>query len=132
VTLFLYDGNNLLHETDDTCLVKAAFTYIPLPYAEVLSQRRDSDSSFYLFDGIRNIRQLTDDTQVVTDEYAFDAFGSLRSATGSTANSHFANASCSLTATILTPDRTPNTASTIATTTPKPESSSPKTQLQMI
>ena len=87
VTLFLYDGNNLLQETDDTGLVEAAFTYIPLPYAEVLSQRRDTESSFYLPDGIRNIRQLTDDAQVVTDEYAFDAFGNLRSATGGTANS---------------------------------------------
>ncbi|MFO1000469.1 MAG: RHS repeat-associated core domain-containing protein [Planctomycetaceae bacterium] len=87
VTLFLYDGNNLLQETDDTGLVEAAFTYIPLPYAEVLSQRRDTESSFYLPDGIRNIRQLTDDAHVITDEYAFDAFGNLRSATGGTANS---------------------------------------------
>jgi len=55
VTLFVYDGNNRLQETDDVGLVEAEFTYIPLPYAEVLSQRRDMDSSFYLPDGIRNI-----------------------------------------------------------------------------
>ncbi|MFN9287972.1 MAG: hypothetical protein ACK6EB_07850, partial [Planctomyces sp.] len=45
------------------------------------------ESSFYLCDGIRNIRQLTDDTQTITDEYSFDAFGNLRSSTGSSANS---------------------------------------------
>lgn len=87
VTLFIYDGNNRLQETDDMGLVEAEFTYIPLPYAEVLSQHRDMESSFYLCDGIRNIRQLTDDTQAITDEYSFDAFGKLRSSTGSTANS---------------------------------------------
>jgi|GEM_PF-1303469 len=87
VTLFLYDGNNRLQETDETGLVEAEFTYIPLPYAEVLSQHRDMESSFYLCDGIRNIRQLTDDTQAITDEYSFDAFGNLRSSTGSSANS---------------------------------------------
>jgi RHS repeat-associated protein len=87
VTLFLYDGNNRLQETDETGLVEAEFTYIPLPYAEVLSQHRDMESSFYLCDGIRNIRQLTDDTQAITDEYSYDAFGNLRSSTGSSANS---------------------------------------------
>ena len=33
------------------------------------------------------MRQLTDDAQVVTDEYSFDGWGKLTSSTGSTANS---------------------------------------------
>ncbi|MBL8820297.1 MAG: RHS repeat-associated core domain-containing protein [Planctomyces sp.] len=45
------------------------------------------ESGFYLFDGIHNVRQLTDSSQVVTDEYAFDAWGNTTSSTGSTANS---------------------------------------------
>jgi len=88
VTLFVYDGNNRLQETDDVGTVEAEFNYIPLPYAEVLSQRRDMDSSFYLPDGIRNIAQLTDDAEVVTDHYSYDAFGNLRTSFGfATANS---------------------------------------------
>ncbi len=47
----------------------------------------DLESGFYLFDGIHNVRQVTDSSQVVTDEYAFDAWGNTTSSTGSTANS---------------------------------------------
>ena len=67
--------------------MEAEFTYVPQEYAEVISQLRDGDSSFYLFDGIRNVTQLTDDTQVVTEEYRNNGWGNLISATGSTANS---------------------------------------------
>ncbi|MBL8820761.1 MAG: RHS repeat-associated core domain-containing protein, partial [Planctomyces sp.] len=85
---FFYDGNNLLRELDDVGATEAEFTCLPQQaYAEVISQRRDTDSSFYLWDGISSIRQLTDDLEVVTDEYSFAAFGTLRSSTGSTANS---------------------------------------------
>ena len=49
------------------------------------------ESGFYLFDGIHNVRQLTDSSQVVTDEYAFDAWGNTTSSTGSTANSQLYN-----------------------------------------
>jgi RHS repeat-associated protein len=86
-TRFVYDGNNVVLELDDVGSVDADFTYVPATYAAVLSQHRDGDSSFYLFDGIHNARQLTDDAQVVTDEYSFDGWGKLTSSTGSTANS---------------------------------------------
>jgi len=87
ITRYVYDGNNLLLETDDTGSVEAEFTYLPSEYAQVISQHRSGDSSYYQFDGINNVRQMTDASQVVTDEYDFDAFGKLRSSTGSTANS---------------------------------------------
>jgi RHS repeat-associated protein len=74
-------------ELDDVGTVRADFTHVPAVYAQVLSQHRDLDSSFYLCDGIHNVRQLTDAAQVVTDAYSFDAWGQLTSSTGSTANS---------------------------------------------
>ena len=72
-THYVYDGNNVVLELDDVGTVEADFTYVPAPYAQVLSQHRDLESSFYQFDGIHNVRQLTDDAQVVTDDYRFDA-----------------------------------------------------------
>ena len=86
-TRFVYDGNNVLLETDDIGTVEAEFTYVPATYAQVISQLRGTDSSIYQFDGTKNVRQLTDATQVVTDAYAFDAWGEQRSSTGTTANS---------------------------------------------
>ena len=74
-THYVYDGNNVVLELDDVGTVEADFTYVPAPYAQVLSQHRDLESSFYQFDGIHNVRQLTDDVQVVTDDYSFDAWG---------------------------------------------------------
>jgi RHS repeat-associated protein len=49
--------------------------------------RRDSVSSFFLFDGLQNVCQLTDDSETVTDEYAYSADGRPISTTGTTANS---------------------------------------------
>ncbi len=57
-TRFVYDGNNLLREADDTNLPEADYTYIPQAYAEAISQRRDGDSSFSLVEGIRNVRRV--------------------------------------------------------------------------
>ena len=84
---YVRDGNNVLLETDGVGTVEAEFTYIPQAYAQVISQLRSCDSSFYQFDGTSNVRQLTDSSQVVTDDYSFDAWGTLVSSTGSTANS---------------------------------------------
>lgn len=84
---YVHDGNNVLLETDGVGTIEAEFTYIPQVYAQVISQLRTGASSFYQFDGTKNVRQLTDSSQVVTDDYAFDAWGVLRSSTGSTANS---------------------------------------------
>jgi RHS repeat-associated protein len=87
VTMYVYDGNNMLLECDDVGVTEAEFTYVPATYAQVLSQHRDMDSSFYQFDGTMSVRQLTDNTETVTDEYSYDAWGQSVSTTGSTANS---------------------------------------------
>ena len=43
-------------------------------------------TSFYSFDGHGSVRQLTDESGVVTDTYTYDAFGKLLSQTGVTPN----------------------------------------------
>jgi RHS repeat-associated protein len=56
----------------------------------ILSQRRRSGgnwaASFYSLDGQGSVRQLTDESGVVTDTYTYDAFAKLISSTGSTPN----------------------------------------------
>ncbi len=88
VVRYVYDGNNLLQETDDTGVVTAEYTYQPSEYGLTISQHRDGDSSFHHFDGIHNTAALTDGTGTVTDEYQFDAFGENRGSTGATPNPH--------------------------------------------
>jgi RHS repeat-associated protein len=83
---FLYDGNTLLREVDDLGLLEAEYTYTPQPYGHLISQERAGDSSFYHFDGIGNVRALTDNLGVQTDEYLYDAWGKVFSTTGTTSN----------------------------------------------
>ncbi|MFN7844308.1 MAG: RHS repeat domain-containing protein, partial [Pirellula sp.] len=85
---WIYDGNTMLMETDGSGTVETAYTYKPGGYGRMVSQRQGSDSSFAHFDGVKNLRMLTDDTGMVTDEYDFDAFGSELSTSGSTLNAH--------------------------------------------
>jgi len=87
VTRYVYDGKNLLQERD-TGTAQAEFTYQPLPQANLLSQTREDESSFYHFDGIHNTSDLTDESGTVTDQYRFDAWGKLTSSTGGTANAN--------------------------------------------
>lgn len=86
VERFVYDLKNRLQETDAAGIVTADFTYLPSEYAEVLSQRRFADSHFLLPDGIKNIRQLVDSSQVITDEYGFTGWGEEILVLGSTEN----------------------------------------------
>ncbi|WP_197444224.1 RHS repeat domain-containing protein [Maioricimonas rarisocia] len=86
VVRFVYDGNNILQERSDLGTLEAAFTYIPQPYAQVIIQHRDTESSFYHPDGINNIRQLTDETAAETNRYDYDAWLQIRSSTGTVTN----------------------------------------------
>ena len=81
----LYDGLNRVLE-EDGGTIEADYTTTPEPYGNALSQHRSGDSSFYLWDGIRNVRQLTDGAEVVTDSYGFDGWGRSTGSSGSTAN----------------------------------------------
>jgi RHS repeat-associated protein len=89
-TQFLWDGQNIVREYDGLSLTTAEYTLAPQPqpqpYGDLLSQHRDGDSSFYHFDALGSAQALTDGSQVVSDQYAYQAFGKNVASTGTTEN----------------------------------------------
>ena len=73
---------NVLAEIDSEGSVQAYYTI----GADLISQERDGNVSVYLYDGHGSVVGLANESGVVTDTYAYDAFGNLISSTGSTEN----------------------------------------------
>ena len=73
---------NVLAEIDENGTAKCVYTI----GADLVSQERDGRTSFYLYDGHGSVVGLANESGVVTDTYAYDAFGNLISSTGSTEN----------------------------------------------
>ncbi len=55
---------------------------------DLISQTRNSGVSFYQYDGLGSVRQLTNESGSVSDSYVYEAFGDLENQTGSTENSY--------------------------------------------
>jgi RHS repeat-associated protein len=85
-TRFVWDDQNVLLETDDQGATQAFYTLAPQRYGDLLSQRRGSDSRFYLFDGLGSTDRLLDENEAVTDGYTYEAFGTTRASSGTTPN----------------------------------------------
>ncbi len=62
----------------------AAYTYGD----DLISQTRNSATSFYHYDGLGSTRALTDGSGAITDSYNYEAFGQLLNQTGTTENSY--------------------------------------------
>ncbi|WLD11701.1 RHS repeat-associated core domain-containing protein [Planctellipticum variicoloris] len=86
VTRFLWDNNNVVRETDEVGAVEAEYTYQAEPFGDLVSQRRETDSSYYRFDALGSTTGLTDATGAVTDDYRYQAFGEPVETTGATEN----------------------------------------------
>ena len=88
--LFVYDGQNILLETDGFNLTQAVFTLQPSDYGNLLSQHRLDgalwEDYYHHFDVLGSTDSLTDGSEVVTDSYTFEAFGKLQTSSGSTNN----------------------------------------------
>ena len=84
-TKHVWDGQNILLETDGSNIIQVVYTLQPELYGNVLSQRRSGTTSFYLFDGLGSTTQLANNTGSVTDNYLYDSFGNIL-LTGSTTN----------------------------------------------
>jgi len=80
-------SDNILQERDETGVVTAEYTTEPGLYGNLISQSRGGVKSQYHFDALGSTFALTDDSQEVTDTYAYTAFGEMTEQTGSTSNS---------------------------------------------
>jgi RHS repeat-associated protein len=85
-TNFIWDGQNVVLETEANDTIQVAYTLEPKRYGNLISQSRGGLDSSYLFDALGSTRQLTSDLGVVTDSYLYDSFGNVVSAVGMTVN----------------------------------------------
>jgi len=67
---------------DDSGIILGVYTY----GNDLVKMRRDSTDSYYLYDGLGSVRQVTNSSKDVTDSYIYEAFGALVASTGSTEN----------------------------------------------
>ncbi len=86
-TRHVWDGQNVLLETDGSNVIQVVYTLEPQVYGNLISQRRSGTSSFFLFDGMDSTRQLTSATGLLTDGYVYDSWGCILASIGSTSNS---------------------------------------------
>ena len=74
-TNHIWDGRNILLETNASNIIQVVYTLQPLLYGNLISQSRTGVDSFYLFDALGSIRQLGSTTGSVTDSYLYDSWG---------------------------------------------------------
>lgn len=78
--------DNILCEQDEDGTILATYTHEPSLYGELVSQERDSQTSYFHFDGQGSTRALTDEGENVTDTSTYSAFGEVVEKTSSTTN----------------------------------------------
>lgn len=83
-TRYVWDEDNISHETDEDGNVTAAYTYAPKQYGELVSERRNGHAYRYYYDGLGSTIAMTDETGTVTDTFAYDAWGDEIARTGAT------------------------------------------------
>ncbi len=74
-TKHVWDGQNILLETNASNIVQVAYTLEPVFYGNLISQSRGGVDSFFLFEVLGSTRQLANSAGSVTDTYLYDAFG---------------------------------------------------------
>jgi RHS repeat-associated protein len=82
----IWDMEKILLETDGSNATTVVYTLEPAGYGNLVSQRRSSTTSFYLFDALGSTRKLTSSGGSVTDSYDFKAYGETFASSGSTVN----------------------------------------------
>jgi len=85
-TKFIWDGQDVLLETDGNGNTQVTYTQTPDIYGQIVSQRRGNSTSFYHHDALGSTLALTDGNEAITDTYRFYAFGETLTSSGSTIN----------------------------------------------
>ena len=84
--MFVWDGENVLQETDQTGVTQAQFTDFPGYVGGLPSMHRGSASSFLGVDPQYNTRLLTSSAGTITDQTIYSSFGNEVYSSGTTAN----------------------------------------------
>src|SRR5439155_18344532 len=86
-TKFVWDFENILVETDGSDVTQAVYSLGLSLHGDLVSQRRSTTSQYFHFDGLGSTDRLTDSTgTTVTDNYVYQAFGSIKSSSGTSLN----------------------------------------------
>ncbi len=75
-TNHVWDGQNILLETNASNIIQAVYTLDQLFYGDLISQSRGGIDSFYLFDSTDSTRQLSGVAGTATSVYLYDSWGS--------------------------------------------------------
>ena len=86
VTKMIWDGQNLLAETNASDTTQALYTLAPRGMGDLISQRRGATSSFFHFDGLGSTDRMTSSAEAITDSYIYQAFGNIVASSGATTN----------------------------------------------
>jgi RHS repeat-associated protein len=84
-SVYAYDGNNLVEETNSSGSVVARYTQ-NLSIDEPLAMLRSSTTSYYEQDGVGSVTSLSSGAGALAQTYTFDSFGKQTAASGSLTN----------------------------------------------
>ena len=74
-----------MHETDGAGNTLVTYTHEPSKFGPLLSENRGGTEFYHHFDALGSTTMLTNDVGTVTDTFAYDAWGSSVTRTGTTA-----------------------------------------------
>jgi len=85
-TNYLYDGTNIIEDTDQSGNTVARYCENPNNPDEQLSEQSGSTTDYYAQDSLGSITSLTGTTGSLTNTYTYDSFGNLAASTGTFPN----------------------------------------------
>jgi RHS repeat-associated protein len=85
ITKYVYDGENILLETDANDNIQARYTHGP-DIDEPISMQRNGDNYYYVADALGSIVKLVDAAGNVVNSYVYDSFGNIVQKTEGIAN----------------------------------------------
>jgi RHS repeat-associated protein len=84
-TVYAYDGENIIEETDAGGTVAARFA-MGLNIDEPLAMLRSSATHYYQVDGLGSVTSLSDSAGSLASTYTYDSFGNVLASTGAVGN----------------------------------------------
>lgn len=85
-SVFAYDGDNLIEETNASGGVVARYAQQGLNIDEPLAMLRSGTTSYYQVDGLKTVTWLSNTAGALAQTYTFDSFGKQTASSGSLTN----------------------------------------------